>query len=308
MLWTLGKPDRNGRRSKEMMRCEQASAKYREAQGLSFYRASSTDPETWTTFDEVCRYYDTYSPSGKVRGIGFVLGKLTRDECADLVLDPDGNVHSCGVDLDECLDDGKLKSWAKPIVDGAASYTEVSPSRTGLKTFLFADPTEVIRRRTEVRFGKAEHMEMYHHGRYFCVTGHRSNTFDVNDLTDWYVALHATNGDTSEEPASDSPDGNGFATDDSWKKDLDGVVPDEWWKEYSGDLRTLDVVGLWTEAGLFIETIKTDPATGEVTYRIQCPNHKEHSTDAIEGTVLFKTEGKYSRHRVQTDGVPRQRL
>src|SRR5277367_6851178 len=40
-----------------------------------------------------------------------------------------------GIDLDGCLVDGGLLPWAQEIVEEVASYTEVSPSGTGVKIF-----------------------------------------------------------------------------------------------------------------------------------------------------------------------------
>ena len=41
----------------------------------------------------------------------------------------------CGIDLDNCIDDGKVKAWAETIVEKlkAVSYGEVSPSGNGIK-------------------------------------------------------------------------------------------------------------------------------------------------------------------------------
>lgn len=80
-------------------------------------RADSTDPRTWSTFDESLAVYER----GDWAGIGYVLS-------------PDDPYT--GVDLDHALDgDGKVKPWAMYYVDGLNSYTEVSPSGKGLRIF-----------------------------------------------------------------------------------------------------------------------------------------------------------------------------
>ncbi len=57
-----------------------------------------------------------------------------------------------------------------------------------------------------------------------------------------------------------------------------------WMRRFSGDLRTLDVMGLWRAAGLEIV-----PRADGVSYDIQCPNRREHSDpEASSGTVLYK--------------------
>lgn len=75
-----------------------------------------------------------------------------------------------GVDLDHVIDDaGILIPQAKEIVDQLASYTEISPSGTGLHIFVFAQEAKITRHRKKDCF-----CEIYNEGRYFTVTG---NTF-----------------------------------------------------------------------------------------------------------------------------------
>jgi len=44
-----------------------------------------------------------------------------------------GMTNVVGIDLDECRRDGQIAPWAREIVDAMGSYTEVSPSGTGLR-------------------------------------------------------------------------------------------------------------------------------------------------------------------------------
>src|SRR5262249_5964626 len=60
-------------------------------------------------------------------GIGIALGEVTEA------------LHLCGIDFDSCLDaDGNPLPWVQPILAALPTYTEVSPSETGLKAFFFA--------------------------------------------------------------------------------------------------------------------------------------------------------------------------
>ncbi len=54
-----------------------------------------------------------------------------------------------GVDLDSCRDpsSGKLLAWAQKFVDQLASYTEVSPSGTGVKVFFTFDAADYLKLR-----------------------------------------------------------------------------------------------------------------------------------------------------------------
>jgi hypothetical protein len=114
--------------------------------------AKSTDSATWGTFDDAIAACARFPGLG---GVGFV---FTPD-------DP-----YCGVDLDDSLDAaGALKEWAAAIVDQLASYSEVSPSGTGVKVFLKAS-------KPGARCRKAHadgEVEIYDRDRFFTVTGQR---------------------------------------------------------------------------------------------------------------------------------------
>ena len=105
--------------------------------------AKSTDPTTWTTFNNAAAALDRFD------GIG-------------LALTPDDNL--VGVDLDHCVDEsGIIADWARSIVDQLDSYTEVSPSGTGLRVLVRGElPPDGCRR---------GNVEMYQDGRYLTMTG-----------------------------------------------------------------------------------------------------------------------------------------
>jgi putative DNA primase/helicase len=109
------------------------------------HRASSTDPGTWGTFEQACAALAT----GRYDGLGFVLG--------------DG---IAGVDLDKCRNPhtGEIAPWALAIIERLDSYTEASPSGTGVHVIVRVDPTWTCGR-------KSGGIEIYTHSRYFTVTG-----------------------------------------------------------------------------------------------------------------------------------------
>ena len=77
----------------------------------------------------------------------------------------DGRVY--GIDLDHVLDEqGILMPQAQEIVGKLNSYTEVSPSGTGMHIFVFAPDADITRHRKKDFF-----LEIYSAGRYFTVTG-----------------------------------------------------------------------------------------------------------------------------------------
>src|SRR5919112_5637798 len=109
-------------------------------------RASSTNPETWVSYSEAVSAYreDGYG------GVGFVF--TPEDEF-------------CGVDLDRCLDPetGEIEPWAQEIIEELDSYTEISPSGTGIHILVKAKLPEGRNRKGC--------FEAYDRDRYFTVTG-----------------------------------------------------------------------------------------------------------------------------------------
>ena len=115
--------------------------------------ASSTDPATWTTYEEALAAWQAHPQ--QFSGIGFV---FTKD-------DP-----YCGIDLDHALNrDGSLKTWAAKILPQfQGAYAEISPSGLGVKIWVrgkLPGPGK------QVDIGHGQRVEMYGQGRFFAVTG-----------------------------------------------------------------------------------------------------------------------------------------
>ena len=140
--------------------------------------ASSTDPATWSTFDEAMAAYAT----GRYSGIGYVLN---------------GNDQIVGVDLDHCRDKdtGEVQPWAKAIVSELDSYSEVSPSGTGIRIFVCGTLPAGGRKRG--------HIEVYRTARYLTVTGDHlpSTPSDVEERNDRLTHFYESTFRRSEVPA-----------------------------------------------------------------------------------------------------------
>jgi len=110
--------------------------------------ASHSDPADWSSFARVRAAYD----HGGFDGIGYVFSA--------------GDPYT-GVDLDRCRDPetGDLAPWAQEIVRLLDSYTEVSPSKTGVKIF--------VRGTIPGPRHRTAGLEMYGHERFFTTTGAR---------------------------------------------------------------------------------------------------------------------------------------
>jgi hypothetical protein len=118
--------------------------------------AKSNDPTTWSAFGVA-----EGALTAKYSGLGFVF-----KEGGGLA----------GVDLDGCRDpeSGEIAPWATAILGKLNSYSEVSPSGTGVKVFVKGELTTAGKKK-ELGFlgvyGKAPAIEVYDRGRYFAVTG-----------------------------------------------------------------------------------------------------------------------------------------
>jgi primase-polymerase (primpol)-like protein len=130
--------------------------------------ASVADPATWSDYSTARTYA---RETDGVAGVGFV---FTAD-------DP-----YAGVDLDDCRDPATddIEVWAAEIVRELASYTEYSPSGTGLHVIVEgAVPSDGNR---------ADYLELYDENRYFTVTGARvpGAPTDIEQRGDALRAVH----------------------------------------------------------------------------------------------------------------------
>lgn len=123
----------------------------------TFYGAKANDPNTWGTFEEAAAGIGWETVSGKVcDGIGFEL-----------------QAPYCGIDIDHCRDPvtGELTPEALSIVQTMNSYTEISPSGTGVH-ILYKNGGETYPERHKKKpIDDAQHIEMYQSNRYFTMTG-----------------------------------------------------------------------------------------------------------------------------------------
>jgi putative DNA primase/helicase len=110
-------------------------------------RASSTDPRTWASWENIQIAFDR----GGYDGVGFVLNG-------------DGLI---GFDFDHCVDaEGNVKD-PKIVMYFVrlSSYTEITPSGTGLRVFVFGEIAGADR--------KLGNCEIYETERYLTITGRR---------------------------------------------------------------------------------------------------------------------------------------
>lgn len=129
--------------------------------------ADTTDPSTWGD------YATALAASAEYEGVGFV---FTKD-------DP-----FVGIDLDNCRvkETGVVAQWAEAIVSRLNSYTEVSPSGTGLKVWLIGKKPG-----TRCRKGYCGgELEIYDGGRFFAYTENLYLDVPIRDAGDALASLY----------------------------------------------------------------------------------------------------------------------
>ena len=78
----------------------------------------------------------------------------------------------CCVDIDHCIEDGKVNPLAWGIVKRLNSYTEVSMSKSGLHIFLYSTNHLDWNKMKKNALAKGIHMELYFYRKYICFSGH----------------------------------------------------------------------------------------------------------------------------------------
>ena len=238
---------------------------------------------------------DAYRKGG-FNGIGYVL------------TDDDGLV---GADLDHCRDPetGTIEPWALRIVEHLDSYTEITPSGTGLRIFIHGKLPSGGRKRGNV--------EMYDSGRYLTVTGwHLEGTPD--DIKDRQAKIEAVHAEvfgphTDSNKAAATPLEVGASTNDQeliakamgaanggkfaslWRGDVSGYP-----SRSEADLALASLLAFWTggdearmdriyrQSELFRE--KWDERHGSQTYGEMTIAKALERTEFYRGTVAYYPE------------------
>jgi len=138
--------------------------------------AKANDPSTWGIRQDAEERAATLAQPIEIGGVGFELGDI-------------GNgVSIGGIDLDTCRnnDSGAFAPWAAEVILKFSSYTEISPSRSGVKIFFvyatndlpelqkaMSGNTGIVSGRKWCLPSETSHppgIELYLAGRYFAVT------------------------------------------------------------------------------------------------------------------------------------------
>ncbi|HAJ36325.1 MAG TPA: hypothetical protein DCL15_11595, partial [Chloroflexi bacterium] len=200
--------------------------------------ASTTDPRTWAPFEEAARLF----VRGGYDGVGFVFS------------DTDPYV---GIDLDGHCTDGQLDAWALDAVNRLDSYTELSPSGTGVHVIVRG-----VMPGGRGRKDQALGLEMYDRARFFTVTGRPLDGRgwltipERQEAIDWLLAQLRTKGEatTAAPPATPGTldddallqrmfaSKNGAAIRRLWEGDVSAYNGDE----SAADLALCNHLAFWT--------------------------------------------------------------
>jgi putative DNA primase/helicase len=203
--------------------------------GRSRY-ASSTNPATWRTFEEACQAYD----AGRFAGVGRVIAK-------------DGGY--VGVDIDHCRnpETGRINDRGRALLKRLDSYSEVSPSGTGVKVWC---------RGTLPMSHVKDGLEVYVRGRYFTLTGRflAQYSAEIEERTEALAAIVA-----EEFPRARPPRSRHASAYGGPRFDLDRIL----------ETGNVDVLA---------EDMSDIQA--ERKYRIVCPWIEEHTKAPETGTYV----------------------
>lgn len=122
---------------------------------ITGFDAKSNDNTTWGTFGQAQEGIQKYDCAG----VGIMFGN-----------------GIFGVDIDHCFKGSVLSDEATDAVEIMNSYTELSPSRTGIHILAFGNKPS----------GKCRNgpIEMYDTGRFFTVTGEDLDSRKIRDCTE----------------------------------------------------------------------------------------------------------------------------
>ncbi len=120
--------------------------------------ASSTNSATWSDFDTARKAYE--AAPDYFSGVGIILGPpIKRD---------DKTAYLIGIDFDHCVEGKQLAPFVREAKAYLDTYTELSPSGTGIRMFVLSD--QLVETRKVKIDGNSR--EIYATARYMTVTGH----------------------------------------------------------------------------------------------------------------------------------------
>ncbi|WP_427108648.1 DUF927 domain-containing protein [Lysinibacillus xylanilyticus] len=133
--------------------------------------ARSNDANTWSPFADAV----TAARTGRYDGIGFMFSQQDQ---------------YIGIDIDKCYKNGVFNEVATSVIDSLDSYTEFSPSKTGVHLIVKGSMPDWVKGtgKKSSKYG----LEVYSYGRYFTFTGDRENENEIQERTNEVTELLET--------------------------------------------------------------------------------------------------------------------
>ncbi|MFN3652199.1 MAG: hypothetical protein ACK47B_21690 [Armatimonadota bacterium] len=172
--------------------------------------AKSNDPATWQKYEHALSAYR----KGGYAGVGFMFSA------------PD---PFAGIDFDKCINQetGEIAEWAREFLDELDSYSEISPSGTGIKVIVRGrlprhGKGECHHKQTGFGDDRAGAVEMYDELRFFTLTGRRLDDYPptpeerADALTSVYRRVFREKLEKAQRPAArpaSSSDTTGLLSD-----------------------------------------------------------------------------------------------
>lgn len=160
--------------------------------------AKVSDPTTWGTYEEAV----ARQKADNLPGVGYV---MTEDD------------NLTGGDLDHVRDatTGELVPWAQKVVELAETYTEVSPSGTGLRLFWLGKIAKSVK-------NDEKGVEVYRDGRYLTITGNHVEGTPTEirkaPKTEALLLARATEGKGAAAEAKEEEKGDEVPEANDWHK------------------------------------------------------------------------------------------
>lgn len=259
--------------------------------------AKANDPTTWNTYQAACAAVDQY----QLDGIGIQLGNVRGLGLDDTVL--------VGIDFDHVIDgSGQLQPYAQEIINALDSYTEYSPSGSGLHVLCFASADAV----EDMRNGHSDghELELYTRDRYFTITGKPYGTpKDINKRDNVLHQLHGHYFKPKEQPTEKAPSPVVMPSTD-WSDYVSANLADMLQAISSEDQKTWIAVGIALKsAGFDFETFDAwsrkdyTPKKGETARIWKSWTRLNPAADAMKALYLMAKQGGWNPPR---EGMPQR--
>lgn len=207
--------------------------------------ASVTNPDHWSTFEEVCAVAENYS------GIGFVLRQENNITCIDL----------------DYSENPEIQTKQQKIAKAFNSYSEVSVSKKGLHVWVEGQIPAGRRK---------DYVEIYSDSRYMCCTGNVYNNSEINNYQELLMQLFEDLGKEKEENYDKNLNADQTQDDEEIIKIASGAVNGEkflnlhkgQWQQYyesqsQADFAYINIINFYTKNRLQIVRMFRNSALGQ---------------------------------------------